>query len=181
MLKSKHHSGKFLEEWAFLAHSFYLGESMAGIEEQIRNLLDPILKSLGLDLWDMEFQKSGPKWMLRVYIDREIGSGVTLKDCETVSRDLSLILDVEDIIQHAYTLEVSSPGLDRTLSKPEHFTRFSGSAIRVKTFQPINKEKVFKGKLRGIFDGFVRIEIKEGEILAIPLSNISKASLEVEF
>lgn len=154
---------------------------MAGIEEQIRILLEPILRSSGLDLWDMEFQKSGPKWLLRIYIDREIGSGVTLKDCETVSRDLSSLLDVEDIIQHPYTLEVSSPGLDRTLSKPEHFARFSGSTVRIKTFQPINKEKVFKGKLLGIFEAFVRIEIKDGEILAIPMSNVSKASLEVEF
>ena len=122
---------------------------MSEAEEKIRQLLDPILKSLGLDLWDLEFQKSGPKWLLRVYIDREIGGGVTLGDCETVSRDLSTALDVEDFIQHAYTLEVSSPGLDRALTKPEHFERFSGSLVKIKTYQPINKEKVFKGKLRG--------------------------------
>jgi ribosome maturation factor RimP len=154
---------------------------MAGAEEQIRHLLDPILRSLGLDLWDLEFQKQGPKWLLRVFIDREIGSGVTLGDCEAVSRDLSTALDVEDFIQHAYTLEVSSPGLDRTLTKPEHFERFSGSAVKIKTYQPINKEKVFKGTLRGILDTFVKVEVAEGEIMAIPLSNIAKASLEVEF
>jgi ribosome maturation factor RimP len=118
--------------------------------EQIRQILDPILESLGLDLWDLEFQKQGPKWLLRVYIDREIGGGVTLHDCEAVSRDLGTALDVEDIIQHAYTLEVSSPGLDRALSKPEHFVRFSGSAIKVKTYQPIDREKVFRGKFRDL-------------------------------
>ncbi len=90
---------------------------MADAVEQVRQLLDPILESMGLSLWDLEFHKQGPQWLLRILIDREPG-GVTLSDCETVSRDLSAALDVEDIILHAYTLEVSSPGLDRTLSKP---------------------------------------------------------------
>jgi ribosome maturation factor RimP len=129
----------------------------------------------------MEFQKQGPKWLLRVFIDREIGGPVTLKECEAVSRDLGATLDVEDIIPHAYTLEVSSPGLDRTLTKPEHFIRFAGSAIRIKTYQPINNEKVFRGRLRGITGTIVKIELPSGEMLEIPMSNMAKASLEVEF
>jgi len=149
--------------------------------EQIRQILDPILESLGLDLWDLEFQKQGPKWLLRVYIDREIGGGVTLNDCEAVSRDLGTALDVEDIVPHAYTLEVSSPGLDRTLTKPEHFVRFAGSAIKVKTFQKIRDEKVFHGKLLGLEGETVKLELKTGEVLEIPLGDIAKASLEVEF
>lgn len=154
---------------------------MSEAAEQIRQILDPILLSMGLDLWDLEFQKQGPKWLLRVYIDREIGGGVTLQDCETVSRDLSAALDVEDIIPHAYTLEVSSPGLDRTLSKPEHFIRFAGSAVKIKTYQTINGEKVFRGKLLGMADSVVTIELEAGTVLEIPMSNITKASLEVEF
>jgi ribosome maturation factor RimP len=154
---------------------------MSEAVEQIRQLLDPILDSMGLDLWDLEFQKQGPKWLLRVYIDREIGGGVTLKDCETVSRDLSAALDVDDLISHAYTLEVSSPGLDRTLSKPEHFIRFAGSAIRIKTYQPIEREKVFRGRLQGIVGTIVQVEVGEGQVINIPLSNIALASLEVEF
>jgi ribosome maturation factor RimP len=154
---------------------------MSEAVEQIRQLLDPILDSMGLDLWDLEFQKQGPKWLLRVYIDREIGGGVTLKDCETVSRDLSAALDVDDLIPHAYTLEVSSPGLDRTLSKPEHFIRFAGSAIRIKTYQPIEREKVFRGRLQGIVGTIVQVEVGEGQVINIPLSNIALASLEVEF
>jgi ribosome maturation factor RimP len=154
---------------------------MSEAVEQIRQLLDPILDSMGLDLWDLEFQKQGPKWLLRVYIDREIGGGVTLKDCETVSRDLSAALDVDDLISHAYTLEVSSPGLDRTLSKPEHFMRFAGSAIRIKTYQPIEREKVFRGRLQGIVGTIVQVEVGEGQVINIPLSNIALASLEVEF
>jgi len=154
---------------------------MSDAAEQIRQILDPILLSMGLDLWDLEFQKQGPKWLLRVYIDREIGGGVTLQDCETVSRDLSAALDVEDIIPHAFTLEVSSPGLDRTLSKPEHFIRFAGSTVKVKTYQQINGEKVFRGKLLGMADSVVSIELESGTVLEIPMTNITKASLEVEF
>ncbi len=162
------------------AHSFYLGDIMADMAEQIQLLLEPILESLGLSLWDLEFQKQGPKWLLRVYIDRE-ASGVTLEDCESVSRDLSTALDVEDIIFHAYTLEVSSPGLDRTLSKPEHYIRFSGSAVKVKTYQQINGQKVFHGKLLGLVDEIVKVELESGTIIEIPLHFIAKASLEVVF
>ncbi len=163
-----------------IAHSFYLGATMSGTDEQIRRLLDPILRSLGLDLWELEFQKQGPKWLLRVYIDREIGGGVTLNDCEAVSRDLSAALDVEYFISHAYTLEVSSPGLDRELTKPEHFVRFTGRLVKIKTFQPIEKEKVFRGRLSGIVGTIVQITNAEGAVVNIPLANVAKASLEVE-
>lgn len=151
---------------------------MADMTDQIRNLLDPILDSLGLTLWDMEFQKHGPKWLLRIYIDRE-ASGVTLNDCEAVSRDLGALLDVEDIIPHAYTLEVSSPGLDRTLSKPEHFIRFSGNTVKIKTFQPLNGQKVFLGKLLGLAGGAVQIKLESGDVVEIPVGNVAKASLQV--
>jgi ribosome maturation factor RimP len=153
---------------------------MSAAEEQVRQILDPILESMGLTLWELEFQKQGPKWLLRIYIDRDPG-GVTLGDCETVSRDLGAALDVEDIIPHAYTLEVSSPGLDRALTKPEHFVRFAGNTIKVKTYQPVNGQKVFRGKLLGMADAAVKIELEAGTVLEIPLNNITKASLEVEF
>jgi len=163
-----------------LAHSFCLGEGVAEIADEVRRLLDPILASLGLSLWDMEFRKSGPQWLLRVFIDREAG-GVTLDDCERVSRDLGAALDVDDVITHAYTLEVSSPGLDRALSRPEHFDRFEGGRVRIKTFQAIEGQKVFVGKLLGRREEAVRIELETGEKLEIPLREITKASLEVEF
>jgi ribosome maturation factor RimP len=153
---------------------------MSNAVDQIRQLLGPILESMGLTLWEIEFQKHGPQWLLRIYIDREPG-GVTLNDCETVSRDLSTALDVEDFIQHAYTLEVSSPGLDRTLTRPEHFARFTGSAIKVKTYEPINGQKVFRGRLLIIVDDKITVELETGTILEISMINITKASLEPEF
>ncbi len=151
---------------------------MTDLQEQIQRLLDPILGSLGLTLWDLEIRKQGPQWLLRIYIDRETG-GVTLGDCEAVSRDLGTVLDVEDIIPHAYTLEVSSPGLDRSLTRPEHYRKCRGSLVKIKTFQPINGVKVFKGKLAGLEDLVMVLEQDSGETLRIPLDNVSKASLEV--
>lgn len=152
---------------------------MADVVNHIRQLLDPILASLGLTLWDLEFQRQGPKWLLRIYIDRE--AGVTLNDCESVSRDLSAALDVEDIITHAYQLEVSSPGLDRTLAKPEHYTRFADRTVKIKVYQPIDGQKVFRGKLLGLSDtGMVKIEITPGTIMEFDMSTITKASLEIE-
>jgi ribosome maturation factor RimP len=151
---------------------------MSDLQEQIQLLLDPILGSLGLTLWDLEIRKQGPQWLLRIYIDRETG-GVTLGDCEAVSRDLGAVLDVEDIIPHSYTLEVSSPGLDRSLTRPEHYRRCRGSLVKIKTFQPINGVKVFKGKLAGLEDLVMVLEQDSGETLRIPLDNVSKASLEV--
>ena len=171
---------EILVEWALAsAHSFYLGITMDDMSERIRQLLKPILASLGLSLWDLEFQKHGPQWLLRIYIDRD-DSGVTLDDCETVSRDLGTTLDVEDIIPHAYTLEVSSPGLDRALTKPEHFTRFAGSAIKIKTYQQIQGQKVFRGKLIGLAGDVVKVELESGMIMELPASAIAKTTLEVQ-
>jgi ribosome maturation factor RimP len=151
---------------------------MSNLQEQIQQLLDPILGSLGLTLWDLDFKKEGPQWLLRVYIEHEPG-GVTLSDCETVSRDLGTALDVEDIIPHAYTLEVSSPGLDRSLTRPEHYRKCLGMRVKVKTYQQINGEKVFRGKLAE-FDGTVVVlEPEKGDLLRIPLENIAKAACEV--
>jgi ribosome maturation factor RimP len=151
---------------------------MSDLQEQIQNLLDPILGSLGLTLWNLEFRKEGPQWLLRIYIDREPG-GVTLDDCETVSRDLGAVLDVEEIVPHAYTLEVSSPGLDRALSKSEHYRKSLGKQIRIKTYQAINNQKVFRGTLASFEDGIVVLKTESDEALRISLENISKASLEV--
>ena len=151
---------------------------MADVISQVNRILEPILSSLGLTLWDMEFKKEGPQWLLRIYIDRE-GPGVSLDDCEAVSRDLGTALDVEDFIPHTYRLEVSSPGLDRSLTKPEHYRSCAGKAVKIKTFQPVEGEKVLRGKIKASTDASVTIESEKGSTLEIPFSNISKASMEV--
>lgn len=151
---------------------------MSNLQEQIQQLLEPILSSLGLTLWDLDFKKEGPQWLLRIYIEHEPG-GVTMSDCETVSRDLGTALDVDDLIPHAYTLEVSSPGLDRSLSKPEHYRKCMGTLVKIKTYQLINGEKVFRGKLIDLEETMVVLETDKGEVLRFPLDVIAKASCEV--
>jgi ribosome maturation factor RimP len=151
---------------------------MSNLQEQIQKLLDPIVASLGLTLWDLELKKEGPQWLLRIYIEREAG-GVSLNDCETVSRDLGAVLDVEDIIPHAYTLEVSSPGLDRSLTKPDHYRKCLGQQVRIKTYQAINGEKVFKGRLADLEGTVIVLETEKGEALRVPIADVAKASLEV--
>jgi len=153
---------------------------MSSLQEQIQQLLEPILGSLGLTLWDLDFKKEGPQWLLRIYIERESG-GVTLSDCETVSRDLGTVLDVEELIPHAYTLEVSSPGLDRSLTKPEHYRKCAGTQVKIKTYQLINGEKVFRGKLMGLEGNAVALETDKGDVLRITQEAIAKASCEVVF
>ncbi len=110
---------------------------------------------------------------------------VSHSDCERVSQQLSVILDVEDLIPGAagYTLEVSSPGMDRALSKPEHFTRFAGRLAKITTSEPIGQSKFFEGRLAGFADGNVRLKLKgkEERVVEIPLHMIRKANLVVEF
>lgn len=151
---------------------------MADNAQKIQDILVPILASKGLSLWDLEFKKDGPKWLLRIYIDRE-GSGVTLDDCESVSRDLGTVLDVEEVISHAYTLEVSSPGLDRSLSKPEHYGKCLGKIVKIKTYQAVDGQKVFRGTLQEFKDGNVSILADNGKNMMFDLKDIAKASLEV--
>ena len=153
---------------------------MADIIDRIKDLLEPILASRSLLLWDMEFRKEGPRWLLRAYIDRE-ETGANLDDCEAVSRDLGAVLDVEDVIVHPFTLEVSTPGLDRALTRPEHYQKCSGSQVRIKTYQAVDGQKVLFGMLKGIDGDLVSIEIENGRTLSLRLSEIAKANLVATF
>jgi len=149
----------------------------------VKGIALPILDSLGIELVDIEFGKLGRDAVLRLFIDKE--GGIMLDDCANVSRELSMILDVEDAISCNYTLEVSSPGLDRPLKKPSDYERFSGRLIKVRTYEPLqddkgNKRKTFLGKLDGLFDGVIRMTLTEGQSASIPLERVAKANLEFE-
>jgi ribosome maturation factor RimP len=144
----------------------------------------PILESLGMELVDIEFARAGRDGVLRLFIDKE--GGVTLDDCADVSRELSAILDVEDVIPGHYSLEVSSPGLDRPLKKPADYERFVGCLVKVRTYEALpddagNKRKTFIGQLLGLADGNVAMKLSEGPSASIPLEKIAKANLEFEF
>lgn len=143
----------------------------------------PILDSMGLELVDIEFGRVGPDAVLRLFIDKE--GGVMLDDCAGLSRELSMILDVEDVIAGNYTLEVSSPGLDRPLKKQTDYDRFAGRLIKVRTYQPFlddsgNKRKTFLGKLEGLVGGIVKMTLSEGQTASIPIERVAKANLEFE-
>jgi ribosome maturation factor RimP len=148
------------------------------IVDQVRSLADPILSVEGMELVEIQYRREANGWVLRLTIDKE--GGVTLDDCSRVNQEIGRILDVEDFIPTRYHLEVSSPGLDRPLKGEKDFVKYQNRLIRVKTFEPIDKRRQFKGKLLGLVENQIHLET-EGGTLRIPLSNISKANLEIEF
>ena len=154
------------------------------ISDQVAALVAPLLQDLGLELADCEFKKVGRGYALRVFIDKP--GGVNLDDCPDVSRELSVLLDVEDCIPGRYTLEVSSPGLDRPLKRREDFVRFKGKLAMVKTAElhPDDRgsmRKTFLGIINDVSGDSVRLTLREGGITAtIPLDMIAKAHLEFE-
>ena len=158
----------------------------AGKEEilgSVTAMARQILDSMGMELVEVEYVRAGRDAVLRLFIDRE--GGVTLDDCADVSHELSAVLDVEDVIPCQYTLEVSSPGLDRPLKKPSDYERFAGRLVKVKTYEPMqddagNRRKTFLGHLEGLVDGVVRIRLTEGQTASIPLDRVAKANLEFE-
>jgi ribosome maturation factor RimP len=147
------------------------------ILDRVRVIVDPVLLDEKLELVDLEYRRESRGWVLRLYLDKE--GGVTLDDCTRVSQEVGRILDVEDFIQTPYTLEVSSPGLSRRLKNEKDFMRYRGYLIKVKTVDPIENRRHFKGKLLGISENQLEIET-DGEIFRISLSDVAKANLEMD-
>lgn len=147
------------------------------IIEKLENVLNPILADESIELVEVEFKPSGKRWMLRIFIDKE--GGVTIADCEKVNRELGRILDVEDFIDHPYTLEVSSPGLTRPLKKTEDFARYKGKLCRIVTKERIDDKTEFRGKIVDVMDDKVEIKGKI-DVFTIPICAIKKANLEFE-
>ena len=130
--------------------------------QKVWEIAEPIANELGLKLWDVRYVKEGADWYLRVFIDKD--GGVDINDCESMSRALDEPLDEQDPIAQAYTLEVSSPGLERPLVRDEHFTQFIGADIMVKMIRPVDGlPKEFKGVLTDYSDGQVTIKDHSGE------------------
>ena len=121
----------------------------------VTELVRPIVDELGLQLWDVRFEKEGSIWYLRVFLDKE--AGVNIDDCENVSRRLSPILDEVDPLPQSYTLEVSSPGIGRDLRRPQHFEAFMGADIHVRLIRPVEGERDFIGQLAGYGDGKITL------------------------
>ena len=150
-----------------------------GLEwEQVRRLIQEVAESQGYELVDAELKGGGKNSVLRIFIDK--ASGISHHDCELVSEQVGTVLDVEDLIPFAYTLEVSSPGLDRKLVKESDYARFDGKLARIQTRIPLNQQRVFRGRLKGVHDGKVRLESPNGGLMEIPLDVIKEARLEFD-
>lgn len=147
------------------------------ILDRVRAMVDPILLNEGMELADIEYRRESKGWILRLYLDKE--GGVTLDDCTRVSQEVERSLDVEDFIQTPYTLEVSSPGLTRPLKTEKDFMKYCHRLIKVKTVDPIENRRQFKGRLLGVSENRIEIEV-DGGVFQIPLSNVAKANLEID-
>lgn len=153
------------------------GAKMVDVEK-VRGLVERVVTSEGLALVDVELKGRGANQILKVYIDR--AGGVTHADCQTVSEQLSAHLDVEDMFPGPYVLEVSSPGLDRSLVKPTDYLHFAGRRARLVLREPLGDQKVVEGRLAGYEAGRVRLDLGSEGVHELELSNISKAKLIVE-
>ena len=140
----------------------------------IQGFVDPLLNDMGMELVEVQFRREGPGWVLRFFIDKE--GGITIDDCAAVSREVSAYLEVEDLISHAYHLEVSSPGLERPLKKKTDFMRFADRLVRIKLREPLGEQKVLIGTLLGLEEDAVVLELDK-ETVRIDLENISRARL----
>lgn len=147
--------------------------------DRIREVVLPILNSMGLDLVDLELSGRGKGSHLRIFIDKP--GGITVEDCELVSRYVGHALDVADPIPSSYMLEVSSPGLDRPLRKVEDYQRSTGKLVRLKLVRPMNGAWVIIGRLQGLREDHVAIKPDNGDPVEVALAEIAQARLEVEW
>ncbi len=148
-------------------------------EQKTEELLLPIIDEFRFELVDVEYVKEGSNWYLRAYIDKP--GGITVDDCEAVSRRLSDLLDEEDFIDDAYILEVSSPGLGRPLKKDKDFARSIGEEVDIRTFRPVDHEKEFTGVLKDFDKNRLVIELEDHEIMEFARDNIALVRLSFDF
>jgi ribosome maturation factor RimP len=158
----------------------------ANVVEAVRAVASRVAASHGLEIFDVQFRREASGMVLRVRIDRPGPAAtpeesVSVGDCVTVSRDLSAVLDVEDVVPTAYTLEVSSPGLDRPLRHADDYRRFAGRRAKIVMRDKVDGQGFFKGRLAGVEDHDVCIDADDGRRHRVPLNAITRGNLEVEF
>jgi ribosome maturation factor RimP len=156
------------------------------VVDRVRDIATRVSLSRGLNVWDVQIRRETGGHVVRVIIDRPGPASlpeesVSIEDCEQVSREVGTILDVEDPLPSAYTLEVSSPGLDRPLRDARDYQRFTGRLAKVVVREPVDNQKAFEGRLRGVEDGAVILETSNARVHRLPLGLITRGRLEVEF
>lgn len=155
-----------------------MDSTVRGVEEQVRSLAAGAARSEGAELVDLELQREPAGWVLRLFIDKP--GGVSVEDCQRVSQHVGTILEVEDPIPHAYTLEVSSPGLTRSLRRPEDWAGAVGSLVKLVTHEPVDRRQSFLGRVVAVEESSVRIE-SDGSEYEIPRDQIARARLEIDW
>lgn len=148
-------------------------------EKKVEAILMPIIEEKNFELVDVEFVKEGPNWYLRIYIDKE--GGITIDDCEAVSRALEVELDKNDPIEQAYILEVSSPGIDRPLKKESDFAKYAGEIVDIKLYKAFEGSKEYQGALKGLENNIVTITDDNGKEISFDRKDIAGVRLAVIF
>lgn len=146
---------------------------------KVENLVLPVISENNFELVDIEFVKEGPNWYLRVFIDKQ--GGITIDDCEIVSRNLEAKIEKDDFIEQAYIFEVSSPGIDRVLKKDFEFEKYKGKTVDVKLYKPINKCKEFQGELLGLVDNNIVIKDENNNEVCFDKKAVAICRLAVIF
>jgi ribosome maturation factor RimP len=154
--------------------------------DRVRELAARVAAAYGLDIFDVELKREGGEQVLRVVVDRPGPAAtpeesVSIEDCARVAEDLGTLLDVEDVMPGGYTVEVSSPGLDRPLRTAEDYRRFAGRWAKIVTAEPVNRQTAFAGRVKGIEGDDVLFESEGKKLVKLPLRLIRRAHLEVEF
>lgn len=145
----------------------------------LKHVIEPLLEAEGMALVDLRWGRRGKRWVLTLFIDKE--SGVTLDDCARTSDQVGEFIEVDNVIGHAYTLEVSSPGLDRPLHTLAEYERFRGRVVKITTTTPIQRRYTIAGRLAGVEAQTVLVEVTREGLIHIPFEQIKHARLEVEF
>ena len=145
------------------------------IPNKVEELVNPIIEGYGFEIVEVEWKPKGGTWNLCLYIDKP--GGITIQDCEMVNHEFSDLLDRVDIIDHSYNLEVSSPGVERPLKKQRDFERYQGEPVQVSTYQKVQGQKKFYGKLFDFDDEMLTILTEEGDYVKLPFANIAKVKL----
>jgi ribosome maturation factor RimP len=153
-------------------------DQQAQIRRQVEEISEPLVVAEGMELVDLEYRREGPRWVLRLFIDKQ--GGVTVDDCARISREVGDLLDVKDIIPQAYVLEVSSPGLNRRIRKKEDFSRFVGQKVKLWLVSPKDGRKKIVGQLSGVEGEEVVVTATEG-CFSVALKDIARANLLYEF
>jgi len=165
----------------FLCKRMSTGENLQTTKDKAKVLLEPLLEAQGYELVDMEYRQEFGRYILRLFIDKP--GGVNLEDCVHLTGVIGPFLDVEDVVPQEYNLEVSSPGLNRPLTKPQHFAQVLGQKIRLKARKPLSQpsKRVLKGRLVGVNEAAIELDVEATGRVWIAFSEIAKANLEYEF